>query len=209
MPKPLSSIIGLAARAMCELLLKPSFGSPLRASSCDSFNTAMLRILRIPEPDSTTMENAVEAPLVPHSSTHPIQPVVRGRSSLSAGQPLRSGTSVSAVEAAITAQIPHGNVAQRALRSASPVLLSQQAVTWTSDSLDSDDEDSDEVSFWGGSPRPSERLRSPSSRKSTDVISDQDESSSSDDETSDNENDNASDDFESDDSDEMELVGHV
>ena len=168
----------------------------------------MLRILRIPESDSTTIENAVEAQLVPHSPTHPVRPVVRGRSSLSAGQPLRSGTSVSAVEAAITAQIPQGNGVQRALRSASPVLPSQQAVTWTSDSLDSDEDDSDEVSFWGGSPRPSERLRSPSSRKSTDAMDDQDQSSSSDDETSDNENENASDDLESDGSDEMDLVGH-
>ena len=169
----------------------------------------MLRILRIPEPDSSTIENAVEAEQLPHFSTHPVQPVVRGRSSLSAGQPLRSGTSVSAVDAAITAQIPPGNGVQRALRSASPALPSQHAVTWTSDSLDSDEDDSDEVSFWGGSPRPSERLRSPSSRKDNDVTDDQDESSSSDEEISDNENDNASDDVESDDGDEMDLVGHV
>lgn len=184
-------------------------GHDLRVFSCDSFNTAMLRILRIPEPDSTTNENAVDAQLVSHSSTHPVRPLARGRSSLSTGPPLRTGTSVSAVEAAITAQIPQGNGIQRPLRSASPVLPSQRPVTWTSDSLNSDEDDSDEVSFWGGSPRPSERLRSPSSRNDADVTDDQDESSNSDDDTSDNKNDNASEDFESDDSDEMDLVGHV
>lgn len=129
---------------------------------------------------------------------------------------MRSGASASAVDAATTA-ISHDNGIQRNMHSASPVLRSQPpgagAGAGFSDSLVSDDEeDIDEVAFWGGSPSPSGRFRSPSSREIRDSDDHRDGSnagSSGNDDLSDTENDSMSDDYGSDESDEMDLVGHV
>lgn len=82
----------------------------------------------------------------------------------------------------------------------------------SSGTLGSDGDGSDEVSFWGGSPRPGERLRSPSNQPDTGTVPAQDgsdASSSGYDEMSDDEDGNPSDELGSDDSDEMELVGHI
>ena len=177
----------------------------------------MLGILKIPDADTTTSvdaahENAVESSISP--SELPDRPVSRGRGSLAARQINRSGASVPAVETpTLAGQITWPNGIQRSMRSASPVLPSQTSEFALPNSmiLDEDEDDFDEVTFWGGSPSPSRRLESPSSRN--DHHSDRDESdddSSTDNETSDADNDSMSDDLESDESDEtMDLVGHV
>ena len=171
----------------------------------------MLRILRIPDSDSAIPLDTADF-RDEQASPHPVRPVSRGRSSQLTGPTLRTGMSVSAVEAAITAQAPPANRTQRTIRSASPVLRSQQLDLESSDTLGSDEDGSDEVSFWGGSPRPGERLRSPSSQPNTDTVPAQDgsdASSSGCDEFSDDEDEDPSDELGSDDSDEMELVGHI
>ena len=160
---------------------------------------------------NTVDVQSVEA--TPQASEPHVRPVSRGRSSLSVGQTLRSGTSVSAVDAATTAQVTHGNGVQRNMRSASPVLQSQPLGPDPSGFLGSDDdEEIDEVTFWGGSPSPSGRFRSPSSREienSDDHRDGSNESSSGNEDLSDTENDSMSDDCGSDENNEMDLVGHV
>ena len=177
----------------------------------------MLRILKISDADTTTSveglhEDSAE-PSIP-TSNFPDRPVSRGRGSLSTRQTIRSGTSEPAVEApAIARQITWPNGFQRSRRSASPVLPSQTSELASSSSMlsDEDEEDFDEVTFWGGSPSPSGGLGSPSSRNNHHSDHDEnDDGSSADDETSDGENDSMSDDLGSDESDEiMDLVGHV
>ena len=194
-----------------------SSGTVLQTFRCDSFNTVMLRILKIPDADTTTSLDAVhEASVEPSISPSdvPERSVSRGRGSLPTRQTIRSGVSVPAAGApAMAGQIAWPNGYQQNRRSASPVLLSQTSELASSSSmiLDEDEEEFEEVTFWGGSPSPSGRLGSPSSPNDHD--GDHDESnhgSSADEETSDAENDSMSDDLSSDESDEiMDLVGHV
>lgn len=174
----------------------------------------MLRILRDED------QNALSADATEFRESDPSRyPIInlarsvsRGRSSLTTGQTFRSGASVSAVEAAITAHVTHGNGVHRPMRSASPILQSQQPARGSYESPSPDDDDSDEVSFWGGSPRPSERLRSPSSQRNNYSVGASDvgtASSDDNDETSDNQDDNMSGGTGSEESDELDLVGHV
>lgn len=194
-------------------------GTVLQNLRCDSFNTVMLRILKILDADTTTSVDAVHEASVEPSispSDFPDRPVSRGRGSLSTRQTIRSGVSVPAVEApAMAGQITWPNGFQRSGRSASPVLPSQTSEAASSSSMildeDEDEEEFEEVTFWGGSPSPSGRLGSPLSRNNHHSDHDEsDDGSSVDNETSDAENDSMSDDLGSDESDEiMDLVGHV
>ena len=176
-------------------------------------------MLRIPDTGSTIPVDAtadLQELELPQTAAPPSAlPALRGRSWLPNGQIMRSGTSVSAVERAMNSQTGHSGEGLRAMRSASPTLQSQRTdfESYTSSGSDTDAEDSDEVSFWGGSPRPNDRLRSPASQGIQDRAVSHDESNASskgDNENSDNEFDHLSDELGTDDTDdEMDIMGHV
>ena len=140
---------------------------------------------------------------------YPIRPASRGRSSLFTRHTTQSNIAASATRAANTVPITQGNGVQRNVRSASPTLQSQPFAPESC----SDDDEADEVTFWGGSPVSTERLRSLSTQRSSEKHSEKEASNTSgsiSDDSSDAEADDSSDDESgSDEGSGIVLYGHV